>query len=191
VVLVVWCPPTGLAAQGEALTAQSALFDLRPPASGPAISWERQLLDDLRPLGFDPPAGPRIHLALMLEPYMGRVEQGVKTIESRWGKVHCAPHGQVTAGDAVVFKRSGGPIRGWSTASWAKTYALGADSVTAAVLVDRFRAQLGVADDFAAAVGDHRFATLIGLGTFHPLEAGHVVVGKTSRAGWVILRGGR
>lgn len=149
------------------------------------MTWEAQLMADLAPL-IPEMSGRRVHLAILREPYMGRVERGEKTIESRWGRVQCAPHGRVFSGDIIVFKRTGGPIRGWAPVMSAHTLE-GLTPPQVRELVARMRPYLGVGDDFAATVEGARYATLIGLGPFHPLDAGHVTIGKTDRRGWVVL----
>lgn len=150
-----------------------------------ATSWESDLLRDLAPLIPDL-AGRVVHLAMMREPYMSRVADGTKTIESRWGKVRCAPHNGISRREIIVFKRTGGPILGWTPIEWVRWW-VNMDPAEVNAIVHRHRAGLGVEDDFAATVADARYATLIGLGPYHPIEAAHVQIGKTDRRGWVRL----
>lgn len=117
---------------------------------------------------------------------MGRIERGERTVESRWGKIRCAPHDRVFAGDVLVFKRTGGPIRGWAVAQSVCTIQ-GLTPSRVRAVVARMRPHIGVGDNFAATVEGVRYATLIGLGSFHALDAGHIAVGKTDRRGWVVL----
>jgi len=52
------------------------------------------------------------HLAIFTQPFLDLLLDGEKTIESRFSKVRCAPYGQITEGDLVFCKESGGPVRG-------------------------------------------------------------------------------
>src|SRR3954453_16131391 len=53
-----------------------------------------------------------IHLAVFLEPFLGYVLNGSKTVESRFSVNRCAPFGKVHQGDVVLLKRSGRPVVG-------------------------------------------------------------------------------
>ena len=46
----------------------------------------------------------RIHLALMTEPYLSRVLNGEKVIESRFSTRKILPYQQIKSGDIVVLK---------------------------------------------------------------------------------------
>lgn len=50
-----------------------------------------------------------LHLAVMTGPYLRHIEQGCKTVESRFHRVRAAPLNAVAAGDVVVFRQSGRP----------------------------------------------------------------------------------
>jgi hypothetical protein len=54
----------------------------------------------------------RLHLAVFIEPYLSFIFEGTKTIESRFNMRKQAPFGQVSAGDVLLLKRSGGPVCG-------------------------------------------------------------------------------
>jgi len=56
------------------------------------------------------PAG--LHLAVCLEPFLGYILSGRKTIESRFGIKRSAPYGRVQRGDVVLLKQTGGPVVG-------------------------------------------------------------------------------
>ena len=121
---------------------------------------------------------------MMREPYMSRVADGTKTIESRWGKVRCAPHDGVERGEIIVFKRTGGPILGWAEVDWAWRWDLREYSAAGLICSNP---GLAVSEDYAATVAGARWATFVGLKPYHPIEATHVQIGKTDRRGWVRL----
>ena len=49
-----------------------------------------------------------VHLAVFSEPYLSFVLDGVKTVESRFSRVRCAPFQQIRSGDIILVKQSGG-----------------------------------------------------------------------------------
>src|SRR5271169_6453922 len=53
-----------------------------------------------------------IHLAVFIEPFLGYVLDGTKTVESRFSINRCAPFGKVSQGDVLLLKRAGGPVVG-------------------------------------------------------------------------------
>lgn len=153
------------------------------------MTWQAQLLSDLAAIGFAPPDNIRIHLAMMVEPFMGRVERGEKTIESRWYLTKQAPYLEASEGDIIVFKLSGGAIRGWcKVVTTMFFHCHDRSEQKPATIVAKLRDGLGVDDGFEASVADKRYVSLLFLGTFHPLEASAIRIGKTDRRGWVIVR---
>ncbi len=52
------------------------------------------------------------HLAILTQPFLNLILDGEKTIESRFSKVRCAPHGVVKTGDIVLMKKTGGKVLG-------------------------------------------------------------------------------
>jgi len=54
----------------------------------------------------------RQHLAIFNPPFLDLILEGRKTIEARFSKVRCAPHGAVHEGDMVFMKESGGLVKG-------------------------------------------------------------------------------
>ncbi len=55
------------------------------------------------------------HLAILSQPFLDLILDGKKTIESRFSKVRCAPHGVVKTGDIVLMKKPGGKVLGQFT----------------------------------------------------------------------------
>lgn len=53
-----------------------------------------------------------IHLAVFVEPFLGYVLDGSKTVESRFSVNRCAPFGKVSKGDVILLKKAGGPVVG-------------------------------------------------------------------------------
>jgi hypothetical protein len=86
--------------------------------------WIRPIRDQLSTLRADGPTGRQLsqilagestnglHLGVFIEPYLSFIFEGKKTIESRFNMVKQAPFEQVSPGDVLVLKRSGGPVCG-------------------------------------------------------------------------------
>ena len=71
----------------------------------------------------------QVHLAVMVEPYLSRVLDGSKTIESRFSRKKIAPWGRVSSGDVVVLKKSGGSFAAVFEATNATDVELSPDSM--------------------------------------------------------------
>src|SRR3954452_24578662 len=69
-----------------------------------------------------------VHLAVFVEPYLGYVLDGSKTVESRFSVNRCAPFGKVRRGDIILLKRSGGGVVGIARVSVVWSYQLDEES---------------------------------------------------------------
>lgn len=143
--------------------------------------WSASLAAALAP----GPSPVSLHLAVLVEPYLGAILAGQKTIESRFARQRRAPYGQAAGGDIVILKRSGGPILGLAMISQAQDYAL-----TAGVLQElqaAYAAPLWAQEPafWAARVGC-RYATLLWLDPVLPITPLHIA--RRNRRGWVVLR---
>lgn len=56
------------------------------------------------------PTEGTLHLAILQQPYLDLINDGTKTIESRFNTKRAAPFGRVAVGDLVLLKGSGRPI---------------------------------------------------------------------------------
>lgn len=70
--------------------------DILPVVAGDCF-WE----DHLRELINNDTSPAGLHLAVFVEPYLGYILEGKKTVESRFGMRRSAPYGQVAAGDST------------------------------------------------------------------------------------------
>lgn len=126
---------------------------------------------------------PAIHLAVLVEPYLGHVLAGRKTVESRFTKHRTTPFRMVSAGDIVFLKRSGGPVVGvirvraveyvvLSAATWPRVRKLGNQLCADATFwEDRI---------------NKTYASLLHVGAVTPMEP--VTVRKRDRRPWVVLK---
>jgi hypothetical protein len=51
-----------------------------------------------------------VHLAILVEPFLGYILDGSKTVESRFSNRQCAPFGRVRIGDIILLKGASGPV---------------------------------------------------------------------------------
>jgi hypothetical protein len=124
-----------------------------------------------------------LHLAVLTEPFHSRLLDGTKTIESRFSRIRCAPHGVLAEGDVVVVKKSGGPVTGAFQAGKVRSYRLSPGQV--ADLRDRYGAQISADDEFWARSADRPYGTLVDVAHVRSVPA--LAFPKKDRRGWVRL----
>lgn len=133
-------------------------------------------------VGADSPSAS-LHLAVVQEPYLGFILQGMKSVESRFSVQPVPPYRRVQGGDLILMKQPGGPVVGAFTASSAWHYRL--DPSTWQDLRSNFASALCAQDGFWEARANARFATLMRISDVLALPP--VEVPKQDRRGWVIL----
>ncbi len=126
-----------------------------------------------------------VHLAIFVEPFLGYVLDGSKTVESRFSVNQCAPFGRVSQGDAVLLKRAGGPVVGIAQVRMVWSYRL--DETSWGVIREQFTEALRAQDpDF----WEHRraaaYATLMSIDRVMALKP--IEWEKRDRRGWVVVR---
>lgn len=125
-----------------------------------------------------------VHLGVFVEPYLEAILDGRKTIESRFALHRCAPYRQVTSGDVILLKRSGGPVVGIAQALDPDFYRLGPGDIEA-IRLEHAEELYALDDEFWSARSSKRYATLIRLKD--PLRIEDMRVDKRDRRGWVTL----
>jgi hypothetical protein len=123
-----------------------------------------------------------VHLGVFVEPFLGAILDGRKTIESRFGLNRSPPFKRVSAGDLILLKRSGGPVVGLALAGGSTYYHLerGMLEDIRAEFAPRLYAE---DDEFWEARAEKRFATLIEIDD--AVEVDDLAVDKRDRRGWV------
>jgi hypothetical protein len=125
-----------------------------------------------------------LHLAVLVEPFCGWLLDGSKTIESRFSKVRCAPHGCLAEGDVVAVKRSGGPVAGAFQAGTVRAYHL-----TQSLLIElreQYAEQIrATGEEFWEQRADCAYATLVDVSCVRTLPG--LPFPKKDRRGWVQL----
>lgn len=133
----------------------------------------------------DPGIG--VHLAIFTEPFLTLILDGKKTIESRFTKNRCSPHGKIFSGDVVMLKKAGGPVVGMFIAGEIKHYPKLDKKTFERIKSDYHINICAYADsEFWSKRENSQIATLVTiehLWKLHPFY-----VHKSDRSGWVVLR---
>jgi hypothetical protein len=125
-----------------------------------------------------------LHIACMVEPFLGYILEGRKTIESRFSKPLIPPYRTVAIGDIVLLKA--GPIVASFRASSVSFIELNGREL--ALLAEKHSDAICADEEFWAVRADKHFATLIGISDVRQLTP--VAVDKRDRRGWMVLRDG-
>jgi ASC-1-like (ASCH) protein len=128
------------------------------------------------------------HLAILNQPYLDRILEGKKTIESRFTLNRVAPYKIVHPGDILFLKESAGDIKGIITVKAVDYFG---DMVPgeAENLILLNQVALTVDETFIKKKANSRYATLIHIGEIIMVEP--VQVTKRDRRAWVVLHEGK
>lgn len=131
----------------------------------------------------DPLVG--IHLAVLNEPYLTRIIEGQKTVESRFSIHRQPPFGRVSEGDLLLLKRPSGPVIATCVVDYVWDYELKAGQL------DEIRSLFATrlcADDpeFWQARSEKNYATLMRVNNVIEIEP--ISCEKRDRRGWVVIR---
>jgi hypothetical protein len=126
-----------------------------------------------------------IHLAVFIEPFLGYVLDGSKTVESRFSVNRCAPFGKVKPGDAILLKEAGGPVVGIARVPLVWSYHL--DEPSWRIIRTQFADALRVQDlEFWEQKRDAFYATLMSIDRVRSFKP--IGWDKKDRRGWVVMR---
>ena len=128
-----------------------------------------------------------IHLAVLVEPYLSYIMDGTKTVESRFSRTKAAPYKQVRRGDAVLLKRSGGPVVGYCRVI--EPMFLQLDAAVLAGIKKRYGREIRAPDSFWQEHEVSRYATLLRIDGATPVSR-PIAVAKRDQRGWIVLRAG-
>lgn len=131
------------------------------------------------------PAPRALHLAILVEPYLGLILAGQKRIEARFSVQRRAPFEQVLPDDTLLLKRSGGPLLGIGRVGEVRCLTLAPGDLDD--LRARYANELRVDDPrFWRQRATARYATLIWVSQVSPIAP--LWVPKRDRRAWVVLR---
>lgn len=126
-----------------------------------------------------------VHIAVMVEPFLGYILDGTKTIETRFSKNLIPPYRRITPGDLVLLKA--GPVVAAFCASSVECVDLNDDERTR--LRRDYSKDICADDAFWKSRDDRNYATLIGIDDVQKLTP--VSVPKHDRRGWLVVRSPR
>jgi hypothetical protein len=127
--------------------------------------------------------GVRVHVAVMVEPWLSWILSGEKTIESRWSARRTVPFEQVAVGDVLLLKASSGPVKG--ICEVADTWFFDLEQTGLTVIRDRFGEAIAGGDAFWKSVEGSRYVTLIKVRAARAIAP--IACPKRDRRGWVVL----
>ncbi len=125
----------------------------------------------------------KLHLAVMVEPYLRLCLERKKTIESRFSTRRIAPYRKVRRGDVILMKRPGGPIAGICGVANAWFYEL--DPTSWRMIKNGFMREIYASPQFWTEHEAAAYATLIRLQDARSIE--HIDLIKRDKRGWVVL----
>lgn len=126
----------------------------------------------------------KLHLGIFGEPYLTRMLEGKKTIESRFSKNKIAPFGKITKDDVVIIKKSSGDVMGYITIKEVLFFDLRDVSIDTIRL--KYGKNLCVDEEFWVSKKDSTYATLIFIDKLVKLNPFHIE--KRGMQTWVILK---
>jgi hypothetical protein len=126
----------------------------------------------------------RNHLAVLAAPYLQALLAGRKKVECRLTRSMRPPYGQVSPGDLLWLKQSGGPVRGLAGVARVDGFA---DLTPAGIhsLKQCYGKLVAAPASFWHAHESARFATLIGLEWVCAVRDFRVL--KRDRSAWLVL----
>ncbi len=126
-----------------------------------------------------------LHLAIFIEPFLGYVLNGKKTVESRFSSRRLAPYEAAADGDVLLLKRSSGPIVGLCRVTHTWFYRL--DPASWHLIRTEFAQALCAQDSsFWQAREAASFASLLRIDRIMGVEP--INFRKRDRRGWVVLQ---
>jgi len=126
-----------------------------------------------------------VHLGIFVEPYLGYVFDGTKTVESRFSVKRCDPFGVVNTGDVLLIKEAAGPIKGICKIGNVWSYRV--EPETLVELQTRFQEAMCAEDPtFWNDRLDAGYATLMQIGNVSRIQP--FEIDKRDRRGWVVVK---
>jgi dephospho-CoA kinase/ASC-1-like (ASCH) protein len=126
----------------------------------------------------------KIHLAVMVQPYLSRILSGEKTIESRFSINMIAPFNRIKKGDIVVLKKSGDSVVALFEAGNIECFELNSRNDLIKIK-EKYNDRLMIEDIFWEEKISSRYATLIDIQELLLLQP--FKINKTSRTAWMTI----
>ncbi len=126
----------------------------------------------------------RVHLAILYKDYLDKILSGEKTVEGRFSKVKCNPHGRVFAGDKLFLKETSGPVVAIADVARVLSFT-NMTTDQAKRIIEKYGGLLCLGQDFVPRIMTARYATLMYLENVKKI--GPIQLSKRDRRPWVIL----
>jgi hypothetical protein len=126
-------------------------------------------------------AGTAVHVAVMVEPYLTKIERGEKYIESRLTKMNISPFERARPGDVILFKRSGGAIVAMAEVDNVRFEILNAPH-NLAELVEEYSDGLSYEPEYVASKAEARYASLLWISGVQGVQS--LPIEKRGRQAW-------
>lgn len=130
----------------------------------------------------------QVHVAILFKAYLDKILSGEKTIEGRYSKVKCLPHGAVHVGDQIFLKERSGPIVAVATVAQVSSFSNVTPDQGRAIF-DEYGRFLCLDEDFRSQLMNSKYITLLCLENVRTIEP--IIFKKRNRQPWIILRGQR
>lgn len=136
------------------------------------VYWKKKIFD----------TNCKIHLALMVEPYLSLILSGKKTIESRFSKKKIIPFNNISKGDIVILKKTGGGLAAVFEAG--DIHFIQIESATdLKEIKENYGNALCLEDEFWERKKDAKYVSLINI--THMQAISSIVVKKANRQSWL------
>lgn len=134
--------------------------------------WKKKILD----------TNCKIHLALMVEPYLSLILSGKKTIESRFSTKRIIPYNKISSGDIVVLKKSGGSLVAVFEVETVVFKQIKSENDFEIIRKD-YGKELCLEDEFWIRKKDAKYVTLLRISHLQAISP--IVVNKANRQSWL------
>ncbi len=129
--------------------------------------------------------GSDIHIAILAKKYVELILNKDKTIESRFSMHRRMPYQRISQGDVILFKESGGPIRGIAYVATVNFFKFPED-LTLETIKELYGEELQIQDDeYWDRYSKSSYGTLITLEHVRRIEP--MQFSKRDRNAWVIF----
>lgn len=128
----------------------------------------------------------KIHLAVMIEPYLSRILGGEKTIESRFSFNKIVPFKKVNEGEIIILKKSGGPIVALFEAGTVRFFEFcNRKETSISSIKEKYNDRLQIEDEFWNTKISSKYATLIDVQNL--LRIDPISIKFRNRQSWILL----
>lgn len=138
--------------------------------------WKKKIVDNTC----------KIHLAIMVEPYLSLILRGEKTIESRFSTKKGLPYNRISKGDIVVLKKSGGDIVALFETESVQFMQI--ENGDFGAIRKEYEEALCLEDEFWQKKKDAKYVTLIKIGHLQVISP--IAVDKKNRQSWLSYESG-